>query len=283
AFPPDGEAFDAAAQRDYVQWVISENVHGVSVSLSSGEFGFQTGEERAAVIDCVARAVNGRVPVVAGVSELSLHATCELARRAADFGVSALMVMPRSYIVLSEAEVLNYYAALLRAVQIPVGIYNNPSATGIDISAALYERIVALDPQRITLSKEGSGHLARTPDVLARCPGFSMLQGHARLILEALQQGASGTDFALASLLPRQFLAVYDEAVVHRNMEKARAAHDRLLPLFGLMQKYQVTRLAKAMAPMLGLKLGPHRAPVLPMPEADRAAIEKVVREIATP
>jgi 4-hydroxy-tetrahydrodipicolinate synthase len=279
AFSTDGETFDAGAQRDYVQWVLSQNVHGVSVSLSSGEFGFQKADERIAVIECVARAVNGRVPVVAGVSELTLRDTCELAKRAQAAGATALMVMPRSYLVLSEAEVLNYFAVVLRAVRAPLGIYNNPGATGVDIGAALYEKIIALDPFRIVLSKEGSGVLARTPDVLARCPGFSLLQGHARLMLGALLHGAPGTDFALASLLPRQFLAIYDAAVQGR-ADEARSAYDRLLPLFRLMQKHDVTRLAKAMAPAMGLRLGPHRAPVLELPEADRAEIRRVGGEL---
>jgi len=80
ALTRNGRAFDAAVQRDYVDRVIAQKVHGVSTSLSSGEFGYQTSEERASVIDCVCRAVNGRVPVLAGVSELTLDATCERRR-----------------------------------------------------------------------------------------------------------------------------------------------------------------------------------------------------------
>ena len=94
AFTPDGNAFNPSAQRDYVEWVLARKVHGVSVQLSSGEFGFMTGDERATVIDSVARTVDQRVPVLAGVSELSLRDTCELARRAEGSGVSAVMVMP---------------------------------------------------------------------------------------------------------------------------------------------------------------------------------------------
>jgi 4-hydroxy-tetrahydrodipicolinate synthase len=280
ALTPDGAAFEPAAQRDYVEWVLSKKVHGVSVSLSSGEFGYHTGDERASIIDCVARAVDARVPVLAGVSELTLDATCELAKRAEASGVSAVMAMPRSYFVLNETEVLNYYETLLRAVKIPIGIYNNPSATGIDIGAALYEKIIGLDPRRITVSKDGSGQVFRTADVLARCKDFSLLQGHARLMLAALIHGAPGTDFVLASLLPGPFLAIHDNVVVHRNIDKAKQEFERLMPLFRLMQKYDVSRLAKAMAPMLGLRLGPHRQPVLPLPDAARAEIQGAVREL---
>lgn len=280
AFTADGNAFNPAAQRDYVEWVLSKRVHGVSVSLSSGEFGFLTGDERAAVIECVARAVDQRVPVLAGVSELSLRDTCELAKRAEGSGVTALMAMPRSYFVLSEPEVLNYFETLLGAVKIQIGIYNNPSATGFDISAVLYEKIIGLDPRRITVSKDGSGNLFRTSDVLARCKDFSLLQGHARLMFAALLHGAPGTDFALASLLPGHFLAIYDNIVVHKDIEKARQAYERLMPIFRLMQKYDATRLAKAVAPLFDLKLGPHRAPVLSLPDSACAEIYQVVREL---
>lgn len=280
ALSPDGNAFNPSAQRAYVEWVLARKVHGVSVQLSSGEFGFLAADERAAVIDTVARSVDQRVPVLAGISELSLRDTCELAKRAEASGVTAVMVMPRSYFVLNELEVLNYFETILRCVEIPVGIYNNPSATRIDISAALYERIVALDPRRITVSKDGSGDLFRTSDVLARCKGFSLLQGHARLMFAALVHGAPGSDFALASVLPEHFLAIYNAVVVHGNVEEARQSHDRLLPLFRLMQEYDVTRLAKAIAEKLGLDLGPHRAPVLPLPDADRARIHRVIDQL---
>lgn len=280
ALTPDGNEFNPSAQRAYVDWVLARKVHGVSVQLSSGEFGFLTTDERAAVIDTVARTVDQRVPVLAGVSELSLRDTCDLAKRAEGSGVTAVMVMPRSYFVLSESEVLNYFETLLRTVKIPVGIYNNPSATGIDISAALYERIVALDPRRITVSKDGSGDLFRTSDVLARCKDFSFLQGHARLMFAALLHGAPGSDFALASVLPEYFIAIYNAVVVHGNVEQARQSHDRLLPLFRLMQEYDVARLAKAIAPKFGLDLGPHRMPVLPLPDSDRAKIHRVIEQL---
>jgi 4-hydroxy-tetrahydrodipicolinate synthase len=279
AFTPDGQGFDAIAQRDYVQWVLAHGVHGVSVSLSSGEFGFQLADERADVIREVVRAVGQRVPVLAGVSELSLKGTCELAARAEGSGVDAVMVMPRSYLVLGEDEVLNYFATVLRAVSIPVGIYNNPGSTGVDISADLYAKIVALDPARITVSKDGSGNLFRTSDVLARCPGFSLLQGHARLLFAALLYGAPGSDFVLASVLPAQVVAIYD-ATQKGNIDAARCAHDKLIPIFRLMQQFDVTRLAKAIATARGINLGPHRPPVLSLSETDHQIIRRAVAEL---
>ena len=277
ALSRDGRTFDAAVQRDYVDRVVAQGVHGVSTSLSSGEFGYQTSEERAAIIACVCRAVNGRVPVLAGVSEPTLDATCELARRAQDSGASAVMAMPRSYFVLNETEIIHYFERVLQVVEVPIGIYNNPSATGIDISADLYERIVKLDPTRILVSKDGSGHLFRTPDILARCKDFSLLQGYAQMMLAALLYGAPGTDFAMASLLPRHFLAIYDSLVVESNLAKAKEAFGRLLPLFRLMERYNVTRLSKAVAPMVGLDLGPHREPLLPMPPGQTDEIRRVI------
>lgn len=276
----DGDGFDPGVQRDYVEWVLAGKVHGVSTSLSSGEFGYHTGAERAAVIDCVARAVGGRVPVLAGVSELSLRDTVDLAKRAAGSGADALMIMPRSYFTPTEDEVVGYFEEMLRAVETPLGIYNNPSATGIDIGAALYQRIIALDPQRILVSKDGSGNLFRTVDVLARCPGFALLQGHVRLMLGALMHGAPGTDFVLSGVLPAQVVAIWDAAEAG-DMRAAKAAYDRLLPVFRLMQRIDVTRLAKAMAGILGLRLGPHRKPVLPLPEAVLTEIRQALDAVA--
>jgi len=281
AHTPDARRFEPGAQRDYVDWVVTQGVHGVTASLSSGEFGYHNTDERAAIIDCVCRVVDGRVPVLAGISEPTLDGTCDLARRAQDAGASALMAMPRSYFVLTDLEVVNYFETLLRAVDVPIGIYNNPSATGIDIGAELYERIVRLDPGRIVVSKDGSGALFRTPDVLARCPDFSLLQGYAQLMLGAFMHGAPGTDFAMASVLPSPFLAIYRHAVVERDVGRAADTYRQLLPLFRLMERHNVTRLVRAIAPMVGLaNLGPHRAPLLPMATEQLAEIRRVIDEI---
>jgi 4-hydroxy-tetrahydrodipicolinate synthase len=282
ALTPDGNAFEPGAQRDYVEWVVTEGVHGVSTSLSSGEFGYHTAEERLAIIDCVIRTVNKRVPVLAGVSESTLRATCDLAKRVEGCGADAVMVMPRSYFVLNEAEVLNYFETVLNSVNIAIGIYNNPSATGIDIDADLYEKIVRLDPKRIVVSKDGSGKLFRTPDVLSRCENFSLLQGFAQLMYGALLHGAPGTDFVMSSLLPRHFVRIYDNIAVHRDLDEAKRGYERLLPLFRLMERYDVTRLAKALAPMLNLKLGPHRKPVLALAPDVTSEVQRIVRDLGS-
>lgn len=107
-----------------------------------------------------------------------------------------------------------------------------------------------------------------------------MLQGYAQLMLGALVHGAPGTDFAMASLLPAHFVRIYESVALHGDLAMARQAYDRLLPLFRLMEKYDITRMAKALAPMFNLELGPHREPVLPLAAGARAEIHRVVAEI---
>ena len=76
------------------------------------------------------------------------------------------------------------------------------------------------------------------------------------------------------------FTHVQAPFAVHADLERAMQSYRRLLPLFRLMEKYNVTRLARAIAPMVGLALGPHREPLLPLPPAETAEIRRVVDEL---
>jgi hypothetical protein len=47
------------------------------------------------------------------------------------------------------------------------------------------------------------------------------------------------------------------------------------------MERYNVTRLSRAVAPMVGLDLGPHREPLLPLPPEDADEIRAVIDALA--
>src|SRR5258708_15505835 len=77
-FTENGDLDSEATQR-HADWLISQGVHGLVITGTSGEFVALTEQERRQVIDLVVQAVGKRVPVYAGTSLYSTQQTIELA------------------------------------------------------------------------------------------------------------------------------------------------------------------------------------------------------------
>ena len=153
-FSKDGSRIDFAVMRERIEWLIEAGIHGFSTQLSAGEFAYLGLDERRSLTQVVMEAVNGRTPVLVGISGNSLAESTELARHAGELGAAAAMLMPRSYFKLTEDEVLAYYESVGDQAGCPIGIYNNPVTTGVDISADLYARIQGVC--NVAVTKDGA-------------------------------------------------------------------------------------------------------------------------------
>lgn len=276
-FSRDGLQLDAAVMRERIDWLVESGIHGFSTQLSAGEFAYLGVDERRNLTRVVLEAVNGRVPVLVGVSGNNAAESIALARHAGELGATAAMLMPRSYFKLSEDEIVAYYEMVGAAATCPLGIYNNPITTAVDISAALYGRIQAAC--NVVATKDGGGDIFRVTEVRARCPRtMAYLCGTEFQSLPALMLGADGCCNAINSVLPREVVAIYD-AVQAGRIDDARAQFERLEPLFAFIRANGVARTTKASADLLGVSFGPHRAPLQALPGEAVTKLERALRE----
>ena len=279
-FTPEGD-LDLSRIRDHVRWSVEQGVHGISCLLSIGEFTYLTSDERAAVVGGVVDAVAGRVPVVAGVSGSTTEETIRLAMDAEAAGADALMVQPRSYIPLLPDELLRHFQLVAEAVETPIGIYNNPEATGVEITPSLYCSII--ENTGAVVTKDAGDDLFNIPDIRDRCGDrFHYLWGNITLLPAALALGADGCCVALASVLPRAVVDLYDASREHK-LESDPSAYNRLLPLFRALNSIGTNpRSIKALANLRGLSLGGHRDPVTVLPEAHQQLLREALAELGT-
>src|SRR5207245_1677065 len=85
------EEVDKLGMRNLVNYLLAAGVHGIFTLGGTGEFPFLTDRERVRAVEAAVEAVNGRVPVIAGVSEISTKKAIENCRAAqkagADFAI----------------------------------------------------------------------------------------------------------------------------------------------------------------------------------------------------
>lgn len=277
-FAADG-AVDVEMLARLTDRMIEGGVHGVAPLGSTGCLPYLSDGEREAVTETVCGCAKGRVPVLVGVSSLTTDGTIHHARFAEKAGAAAVMVLPVSYWKLTDDEIFRHYERVAGAVSVPVMAYNNPATGGIDMKPEFLARLMEIS--NITMVKESTGDIGRMVKLMQLTDGRAAIyNGHNPMALAAFAVGAKGWTTASAHLVPR-LVVEFHEAVVERDdLSAARALFMRLQPLLDFIVKGGLPRTVAAGLGMLGSDVGPLRAPLLPIPDEDRAILRGLLGDL---
>jgi 4-hydroxy-tetrahydrodipicolinate synthase len=269
--------FDASGAIDFdglsgnVAALLDAGVHGIVATGTMGEAGSLSTAERRSVIEAVARAVEGRVPVIAGISAGTPAAAIALAADAAEAGAVALMMLPPLGYRGDDEEIVAHYRAVAEAAGLPLMAYNNPEASGIDMGTALLARLYE-EIDNVVAVKECSGDARRIPALIDAAPGLEVLVGGDDWALEGFCAGATGWVSGVADIAPQDCVALY-EACRAGELETARGIYRRLLPLSRFDMTPKLVQYFKAAMDEVGLAGGPCRPPRLALTADERAAL----------
>ena len=265
-FDDRGE-LDTSALSANVRFLLDAGVHGIVGTGTMGEAGSLSAAERRLVMETVAGTVAGSVPVIAGVSSGTPAASIALAADAARAGAGALMLLPPLGYRADARELEHFYRSVAEAAGLPVMLYNNPEASGVDLGPELIVRL-ADAVEQIVAVKECSGDVRRIPALLAAAPELEVLVGGDDWALEGFCAGATGWVSGVADVAPRECVALYEHCLAGE-LEEARSVYQRLLPLSRFDMTPKLVQYFKAALDEVGLAGGPCRAPRLPLTEAE--------------
>jgi 4-hydroxy-tetrahydrodipicolinate synthase len=230
---------DEGATAEHARSLVAQGAHGIVVAGTSGEFITLDEDERRRVIDGVVRAVGDRVPVIAGTGTASTEGTIALTRHAADAGAAGAIVILPYYLKPTEREVIEHLRAVGTGSPIPVMVYNNPANSGappLEAThlAALYREGCA-SGVKSTFPTVHQVHEARA----LTDPGFRVFYGSFMAPLEGMAGGAHGWISGILNVATRDAVALW-EAVAASDLERARAAWARILPIKLLWTRQQL-------------------------------------------
>ncbi len=272
-------AIDPAALERNVGALIDAGMEGIVATGTMGEAGSLSAAERRLVIEATVAAVAGRGPVIAGVSAGTAAAAIAHATEAAAAGADALMCLPSLGYRGDEREVEAFYREVASATGLPLMLYNNPEASGVDLPpeviVGLAERIEA-----IVAVKECSGDARRIPAILNAAGGaLEVLVGGDDWPLEGFCAGATGWVSGVAVVAPAECRALYDHCRAGE-LEPARELYARLLPLARFDMTPKLVQYFKAAQDAVGRAGGPTRPPRLPLTEDEQAALDAALRAL---
>ncbi len=226
---------DTASLERLIGFLLDAGVHGLFMLGSTSETVFLTDRQRAMALDVAVRTAGGKVPVLAGVIDMTTAPSLEHARNAAKAGVDALVLTAPFYTRASQDEIVAHFRTIQAAIGLPIMAYDIPSAVHVKIERATITRMAA--EGLIVGIKDSSGDEANFRGLVmdARAlPGFAAFTGSELLVDAALLLGANGSVPGLGNVDPAGFVRIYDAARAG-DWQRARAEQERLYRLFSII------------------------------------------------
>jgi len=260
----DGEVdLDALAALAEAQ--IAAGIHGLVPCGTTGESPTITDDEHHQTIARVVDVAAKRVPVVAGAGANSTAHSIALAASAEKAGADALLIVTPYYNKPTQEGLFRHYQAIAASTKLPIILYNVPGRTACDMLPDTVVRLAAID--NIVAIKEATGDMRRVSEILTRVPAeFRLLSGDDFTALPLFTLGGHGVISVISNLMPGTMAEMW-EAANAGDLARARACHERMLPLTTLLFAEPSPIPVKAALALMG-RIGPEiRAPLSPCPE----------------
>jgi len=281
-FHDDGR-LDLAGVDRLTDFYLERGVTGVTILGMMGEAPKLTTDEAAALAARFLTRIDGRVPVVVGVSAAGYAGMAELAQRVMELGASGVMIAPPPHL-RSDDQIVGYYAGAADAIgrETPFVLQDFPLSTSVVITPATIRRVVAEAAGCVMVKHEdwpGLGKISalRGFEAKGEMRRVSILTGNGGLFLpEEMGRGADGamTGFAY----PEMMVGVIE---AHRAGDTARA-HDLFDAYLPLARYEQQPGLGLAVRKHVLAKRGALASPALRAPgarlsAADVAEVERLI------
>jgi 4-hydroxy-tetrahydrodipicolinate synthase len=264
---------------EHTRRLIDGDVDGVVPVGTTGESATLTHDEHVEVVEAVADAADGDVPVVAGAGSNSTHEAVGLAGRAVDAGADALLLISPYYNRPEPDGMVAHYREIADRVDAPQILYNVPSRTGRTI--AVESAVELAGHENVVGYKAASGDVGRVSELVERTRDekFAVLSGDDGLTLPILSVGGRGAISVTANVEPERVGDLVHSAL-DGDFETARRRHFELEPLNRALFAETNPIPVKAAQEMRGHGPANYRSPLTPLSEAHRDPLQVALNDL---
>jgi 4-hydroxy-tetrahydrodipicolinate synthase len=249
-----------------LEFHLRHGAQALAVPMHAGESVSLTDDERRTLIKFAVECAGKRAPVIAHVSDSGTGIAAALARAAQEAGAAAIVATTPYYWTPPPAMVLQHFAEIGSAVEIPFFVLNAPEEmAGSKINADLALKLIEKRPNFAGVVDSSLDWqfmielLTRAANVRA---GFTLLAG-GELLVSAAAIGARGLFSPLAVIAPTLMRRLFDLCAGQKLFE-ARTLQEDAAALRQMVKPGGVAAL-KAAARVMGRDCGVPRPPLLPL------------------
>lgn len=227
----DFDTLDEQGLDNLIEHLIAGGVNGIFILGTTGEGTSLSYTLRKEVIRKTCSKVNGRLPVLVGITDTAFMESVTVAKMAQDAGAQGVVVAHPPYFPAADPEILNYLEHLAKEVPLPIFLYNMPSHTKLTFAPQTVRD--AADIDGIVGLKDSSANLLylhKIQMLLKQKPDFTFLVGPEELLPETVMMGGHGGVNGGANICPELYVNLY-KASAERDFDKIKQLHDKVMQI----------------------------------------------------
>ena len=264
--------------RDLVNHLILKGVHGLTPLGSTGEGTYLPWELKKRVTQVVVETAAGRIPVIAGVNEITTHGAVKQAIETERIGADGILVVLPTYFPLPDHQVVEHFRTVAHAVSCPVALYTNPKFAKWDFTIPMLEEL-AKEPN-IRYLKDASGNTGKLLSIInALRDRIKVFSASAHIPLFVFMMGGVGWMAGPACLIPEQCVKLYRLAQEKR-WKEALGLQKTLWALNVAFQNYSLAACVKTGLEMQGFPVGSPMPPQRQLDEQGKAVVRHILTDI---
>ena len=272
---------DGSVNFERLSSLVDEQIKGGIDALvicgTTGEKSTLGYEEHVKVIETAAKAIAGRVPLIAGTGSNDTVYSVGLCADAEKAGADAFLMVTPYYNKTSQRGLVAHYNYIADRVNKPIILYNVPSRTGVAIKPETYKEL-SKHPN-IVATKEANGDLASVAKTRYLCgDDLDFYSGNDDQVVPIMSLGGIGVISVMSNFLPQvmhEICAEYLSGNTAGSAELQIKYTGLMNALFSDVNPIPV----KAAMNLLGLNAGPCRLPLYPMEEKALENLKSKLKE----
>jgi len=278
----DDFSIDFKTTLDHIEHLLENGIDGIVALGTCGENNSLEADEKIALLEAIVKHVDGRVPILAGVSELTTARAVTYTKDAVAAGVDGFMVLPAMAYTSCPIETVAHFKAVADAAPTtPLMVYNCPAAYRVDMTIPILRELAKID--NVVSVKEASGDPRRITDLYNEFGDrFLILAGMDDLAFESIALGAKGWISGIVAAFPKEDHAIWDLMQEGRYKE-ALEIYRWYTPMLHMDAVPKLVQLIKLCAYEVGIGNGICRPPRLDLVgEEYEEAVATIRKAIAT-
>lgn len=222
---------DYPSLKKLINHLIDTGSDAILVAGTTGETPTLSHEEEAHMFTFVKNAVEGRVKIIMGAGSNSTQTAVESSVMAKKLGADAILSVVPYYNKPSQKGMYEHFAAVAKAIDLPIILYNIPGRTGVNMQPATIAKL-ASEFTNIVALKQSNSDLDLISDIKSLCPDdFTIYSGDDSLTVPMMSLGAHGV-ISVASHIAGKEIKEMVSAFKSGNNSEALKIHLKLYPLF---------------------------------------------------
>lgn len=273
----DNEEVNYEKLEELINWQIDQGTDAIIICGTTGEASTLTMEEHRKVIRAAVEFTKHRVPVIAGTGSNSTQTAIQHTQEAELDGADGLLIVTPYYNKASQAGLIKHFSMIADNTKLPIILYNVPGRTGCNLlpetAATLFQ-----EKENIVGLKEATGNMTQASRTMYLTDGkLDLYSGEDALVLPMMSIGAQGVISVWSNVAPKQVHDLCD-SYFKGDLATAQKLQKEAIPLIdALFSDVNPIPVKNAMN-MMGLGVGPLRAPLCDMSDDKKAKILEVMK-----